>query len=173
MRRDALSQVAINMRNATAKALFESARAASEEARDIKDYLDTLEAAATKARTQRYEPGASPSYGDRIGGSVCGMVDSEARLRRKTEANYALIDFARLVLYGDQDGLLGLDKRLGTREANAIWHRYLGNETWNVVGKHIGKSNMTALRYVRNGLAAIDSQGIVREATRAVLTGTR
>ena len=136
----------------TARDLFESAREASRDAERIRRQLLSMESAAEGLGGSGFEPRvASTGEPDRMAARVAAMVDRESMLAARLEGDYALIDRACEVLYGE-DGRGGLWSLVGWR-ADAIWHHYLGGRTWAEVAALLGYGE----RHVREqAMAALD-----------------
>lgn len=116
-------------RFATARELFEAAREAARDAERVRQQLADMEARAEGLGGGGFDPRVrSTPEPDRMAGRVAANMDHKARLERRREQDYALIDTACAVLYGD-DNRGGLWALAGWR-ADAIYHHYLALRTW-------------------------------------------
>ena len=150
----------------SARELFESAREASRDAERIRNQLMAMESAADglggSGMTQRVSSTGEP---DRMAGRVASLVDREEMLRRRQDEDYALIDLANRVLYGE-DGRSGLWVLAGWR-ADALALHYLNGETWGVVGRLLGYSEQYVWQQAQVALDLCDGWGLV-----SVMAGT-
>lgn len=133
-----------------ARELFEAAREASRDAERIRRQLDAMAERADGLGGGFGPRVSSTSEPDRMASRVASMVDLEERMRERQEQDYALIDLACKVLYGD-DSTGGLWSLVGWR-ADAIFHHYLGGMTWADTGRlmgyterHVWEQSMVAL----------------------------
>lgn len=126
---------------ASARDLFESAREASRDAERIRlQLLAMRERAATGGGTALTGRIRSTPDPDRMGRAIGAMVDMEAALEERERDDYALIDEACCLLYGE-DGSGGLDHEVPERWwADVLWWRYLDGATWEEVGRAVGYS---------------------------------
>ncbi|WP_307739013.1 hypothetical protein, partial [uncultured Parolsenella sp.] len=143
----------------TARDLFEAVREASRDAEYIKRRLERMESgegvrAASLARS------SSGSRADVNGTArVDARIDYEARVTRRQEENYALLDLACAILYGD-DARGGLAALLSTRAADLLWHHYLCDESWESSAAAVGCNVRTAYREADKALDLLDMYGI-------------
>lgn len=135
-----------------AREFFQSVREASQDAERCRSTLEALERRALAV--------SSPSLAGRVGGTkadamaarVASLVDREAKLHARIESDYALLDEASRVLYGDSlhDGLASL---VPSWWADVLSLYYCDCMTWAEVGAALGYSE----RHVQNAkLAAFD-----------------
>ena len=108
--------------------------------------------------------GSSPVSGTRsdVNGTAASiaLVDRETALHRRVEEDYALLDRACEVIYG-ADGDHGIERGLGTRFADVVWHRSCGEETWDEVSRAVRMSEKTCRRYYDAAMDYCDSLGLV------------
>jgi hypothetical protein len=140
----------------TAKDFFDRARAASEDAERCRIQLKSLEtrmhSIGGQGVGQRVRSSSDP---DKMGRRVGAYVDREARLNRRMEHDYDVIDRATVVLYGD-DERAGLDGVMSPIWADVLWWRYLDGATWPKVAKAVNLS-VRPCQIIRNqALAWID-----------------
>lgn len=142
----------------SARELFEAAREASRDAERIRRQLDAMEQRALSLGGGMGERVSSTGEPDRMGGRVAALVDMEAALRERQEADYALLDLACAVLYGtgSHDGLWSL---VGWR-ADAIAHHYLNGMTWAQVAELMGYSQRYLWDQVQMAMDVCDGYGI-------------
>ena len=146
---------------ATASELFEAARDAAQQNESMRRRIERMELA--EMGTGQGEPIAKGFIADKMA-RVDSRLDLEEEFARAIEENWALIDEATNVLYGE-DGRTGLALALGIAYADAIWWRYLAAAKWSDVAQACGATDRTCQTRVQVGLDFIDANGI--EATRA------
>lgn len=138
---------------ASAEDFFEAVREASREAERTRLTLLQMEA-REDVRAQGYEPRVS------IGGNSDKMaptdarIDYEQRLAERIEEDYALIDLACRVLYGEESGKGGVDRLMGSAVADCISFRYVDARPWSEVAALMGYS-----RWSRRSLRDLCQQG--------------
>lgn len=142
-----------------ARDFFASVRAASHDASVARAQLDELEMRALSLGS----PGAGgvSGGGSDVNGTAAAdaLVDREEALRRRRDADYALIDRACEVLYG-VGGEGGVARAIGVRYAEVVWHRDCGEETWARVAEVLGVSVSTAKRCYGVAMDYVDSVGL-------------
>lgn len=124
----------------SAREFFEAVRTASIDAERIRRTLERM-GVREQVRAQSYE-----SRG-RGGGTTDAMratderMDYEARIRRRQEEDYALIDAACDIIYGNgQNGDSGIEAIVGPAAADCMWWRYCAAGTWQEVAEGCGMS---------------------------------
>ena len=143
---------------ASAREFFEAAREAARDARRISRQLDGMERRALALGGGGFEPRVrSTPDPDRIGRGVAAMLDNEAVLRERQQADRALIDAACELLYG-ADRRSGLYALVGW-PADAIFHHYLALRTWDEVADMMGYSVRHVQTCVASALDYADSNG--------------
>lgn len=144
-----------------ARDFFESVRDASREAERTRLTLLRMEA-REGVRAQGYEPRVS------VGGEHDRMahtdsrIDYEARMAERIEEDYALLDLACRVLYGEESGKGGVDRLMGSAVADCISFRYVDARPWGEVAALLGYSRWSrrSLRDLcQQGFDAVDSLG--------------
>lgn len=144
-----------------ARDFFESVREASREAERTRLTLMQMEV-REGARAQTYAERVS------VGGERDRMaqtddrMDYEARMRERIEEDYALLDLACKVLYGEGTGKGGLDALMGSAVADSISFRYVDARPWEEVAALLGYSKWSrrSLRDLcQQGFDAIDFFG--------------
>lgn len=142
----------------TAKEFFEEVRAAAIDAERCRSQLEALEFKMHAFGGGGYEPMARSCVDpDKIGRRVAAYVDMERNLEGRMKRDWALIDRACVVLYGeDQMGGGGLDKVKSSRWADALWWRYVAAESWEVVARSTNSSVRPCQQAIGNALAWID-----------------
>ncbi|HJA28453.1 MAG TPA: hypothetical protein IAA15_02615 [Candidatus Olsenella pullicola] len=145
----------------SARDFFESVREASREAERTRLTLLRMEA-REGVRAQGYEAqGRSGHTSDRTAATDARM-DYEERMRERIEEDYALIDLACRVLYGEESGKGGLDALMGSAVADCISFRYVDARPWPEVAALLGYSKWSrrSLRDLcQQGFDAIDFFG--------------
>lgn len=144
-----------------ARGFFEAVREASREAERTRLTLMQMEA-REGVRAQGYEAqGRSGHMSDRTAATDT-RIDYEARMRERIEEDYALIDLACRVLYGEESGKGGVDALMGSAVADCISFRYVDARPWTEVAALLGYSrwSVNSLRDMcQQGFDAIDSLG--------------
>lgn len=144
-----------------AREFFETVRKASREAERTRLTLMQMEA-REGVRAQGYEAqGSSGHMSDRTA-STDARMDYEERMRERLEEDYALIDLACRVLYGEESGKGGVEALMGSAVADAISFRYVDARPWKEVAALMGYSHASwhALRDLcQRGFDAIDALG--------------
>ena len=142
----------------TAKEFFEEVRAAAMDADRCKSQLEALQFKLHTFGGGGFEPRTTNNVdADKIGRRVAHYVDMEKKLEERMEQDWALIDRACVVLYGqDQRGGGGIDKVVSSTWADTLWWRYCAAETWDVVARSMGCSVRPCQQNVGHALAWID-----------------
>ena len=144
-----------------AREFFEAVREASREAERTRLTLMQMEA-REGVRAQGYEAqGSSGHMSDRTA-STDARMDYEERMRERLEEDYALIDLACRVLYGEESGKGGVEALMGSAVADAISFRYVDARPWKEVAALMGYSHASwhALRDMcQRGFNARDALG--------------
>lgn len=139
---------------------------ASRDAERIRRQLQALEDKATSLGEGGFEPRVrATGEQDRMGSRVAALVDRERELRRRQEADYATIDDACRVLYGD-DGAQGLDALVPPIWADVLWWRYLDGATWEEVGANVGYSARRCFDLAQEALRMADQHGLASRMER-------
>lgn len=149
-----------------AREFFDSVRSASADASRARAELEALE----ERRLSLGGHGSSPVSGtrsdvNRTSASIA-LVDREAALHRRVEEDYALLDRACEVIYGS-DNDHGIERGVGTRFADVVWHRSCGGESWGEVAASTGLSVSTVKRYYWAAMDYVDSVGLLGAAASA------
>lgn len=146
-----------------ARQYFAAVRDAAGEAERTKRQIERMEA-SEGVRAQGYQPGVSSSRADVNGTSrVVARMDYEGRMRRRLDEDYALIDSATSVIYGEeQTGMGGIDALMGSRCADAVWWRFCDCAGWHKVAEMVGMSEKWCRDAVEAALDACDAYGIER-----------
>ena len=117
----------------TARDFFDRVRAASQDAERCRTQLLALESRSLSLGGGGFEPRVrSTPDPQRMTRRVDAYVDREDALRQRQSDDYAIIDAASVVLYGD-DERDGMDKEVSLVWADVLWWRYLGCATWQQV----------------------------------------
>lgn len=141
----------------SARDLFEAARDASRDAEYIKRRIMRMQE-AEGARGASLTPSVSHPLGD-VMARTDARMDYEARVSGRLEEDYALVDLACAVLYGD-DNRGGVAALLGTRVADLLWHHYLDGESWDEAARVVGMPRTTAFREKDKALDLVDMYGV-------------
>ena len=145
-----------------AREFFEAAREASRDAERIRRQLGAMAERAEALGGGGFEPRVrSTGEPDRMGSRVAAMVDREAMLVERQADDYALIDAACRVLYGDgsDSGLVALVPE--SWWADVLWWRYLDGATWDEVGSAVGYSSRRCFDVAQAALDIADAYGMV------------
>lgn len=141
-----------------ARGFFEAVREASREAERTRLTLLQMEA-REGARAQGYEPRVMVGgERDRMAQTDARM-DYEERMRERIEEDYALLDLACRVLYGEESGKGGLDALMGSAVADCLSFRYVDARPWSEVAALTGYSAKQCQRLCAVGLDACDFFG--------------
>lgn len=147
------------MRYQSAREFFEAAREAARDAERIRRQLDAMDERAASLGGGGFEPRVrSTPDPDRIGRAIAAIVDHGEVLRQRQDEDYALIDAACTVLYGE-DNRGGLWALTGWW-ADAIYHHYLALRTWDEVGAMLGYSAEHCCRCAAAAFEVADSWGM-------------
>lgn len=149
-----------------------------EDYRDARDFFESVREASKEAERTRLtllqmearEGACAQTYAERVsvGGERDRMattdarMDYEGRMRDRIEEDYALLDLACRVLYGEESGKGGLDALMGSAVADCISFRYVDARPWSEVAALLGYSrwSVNSLRDLcQQGFDAIDSLG--------------
>lgn len=149
-----------------------------EDYRDARDFFEAVREASREAertrltllRMEAREGARAQTYAERVsvGGERDRMattdsrIDYEARMAERIEQDYALLDLACRVLYGEESGKGGVDALMGSAVADCISFRYVDARPWPEVAALMGYSRWSrrSLRDMcQQGFDAIDSLG--------------
>ncbi len=92
-------------------------------------------------------------------------IDYEARMERRLEEDFALIDLACALLYGRESGRGGVEKLMGSAVADCLYFRYVAAESWQVVAARMEASKSQCRRMCAQGLDGIDYYGLANLAS--------
>lgn len=137
---------------------FESVRAAALEKGRIERRLERMRASISGGGSSvaASTGGGRDAHGM---GRVDRAVDYEARVRPLLDADRALVERARRVLYGD-DGDGGVAKGIGTDYADTVWWRACEAKTWDEVADACAASRSTAKRWYSVAIDYMDAVGL-------------
>lgn len=146
---------------ACARELFEAAAEASRDAERIRHQLDEAEerALSSGGATMGSRVSASRDPDGRMVSAVGAKMELEEALRERQERDYALIDLACRVLYGDEPDA-GLWALVGWR-ADALAQHYLNGLTWAEVGDLMGYSESHVWHQAMVALDVCDCNGVM------------
>lgn len=141
-----------------ARDFFNAVAAANKDAERVKRQLDALEHRALGIGGGGFEPRvrSTPAH-DKMGMAVASLVDQESILKKRLDDDYALLNRAHVVLYGD-DNHGGLWSLVGWR-ADALALHYVNGYTWPVVGVVLGYSEQHVWREAQVALDTCDGWG--------------
>ncbi len=143
---------------ASAREFFDAAREAARDAERIARQLDGMERRALALGGGGFEGRVrSTPDPDRTGRAVAAMLDNEAVLRDRQQADRALIDAACELLYG-ADRRSGLYALVGW-PADAIFHHYLALRTWEDTARMLGYSPSHVKHMAAAAMDYADSNG--------------
>lgn len=140
---------------------FGAVRAAAIDAERIGRRLERMEA-REGVRAQGYEAQGRGTRSDVNGtDATVGRMDWEGRIAARREQDYALIDSACSVVYGDgQTGMGGIEALLGSRVADAVWWRFCGAASWREVAQVTEMSERWCQDQVAAALDVCDAYGM-------------
>lgn len=149
-----------------------------EDYRDARDFFEAVREASREAertrltllRMEAREGARAQTYAERVsvGGERDRMaqtdarMDYEERMRERIEEDYALIDLACKVLYGEDSGKGGVDALMGSAVADCLSFRYVDARPWPEVAALLGYSrwSVNSLRDLcQQGFDAVDALG--------------
>lgn len=141
-----------------AREFFHAVRDASIEA--WKEYqAGEMSLAREGVRAQSYGIAVNPgAIRDRMV-ATDARIDREAVMNRRVEEDYALMDLAVRLIYGEQAGKGGVEALMGSAVADCLNFRYVDARPWSEVAKMTGYSVRQCRRLVEQGLDAIDFYG--------------
>ena len=143
----------------SAKEFFEAVRESSRDAERIRLRLTAMEQRAEGLGGGGFEPRVrSTGEPDRMAGRVASLVDLETMLRERQAEDYALINAAFNVLYGE-DGHSGLWALVGWR-ADAVCLHYVNDMTWERVAESLCYSKYHVWREAQVALEVCDGWGM-------------
>lgn len=135
-----------------------------EDYRDARDFFETVYRASRDAERTRLtllemeakEDVRAQTYAERVsvGGERDRMaqtdarMDYEARMGERIDYDYALLDLACKVIYGDNSGKGGIDGIKGSLFADCLSFRYVDARPWSEVADLLGysKESIDSLR---------------------------
>lgn len=122
-----------------ARDFFELVRSSAREAERTREALADMEA-REGVRAQSYgSRGTQGGAGDPMSATDV-RIDYEARMRRRVERDYAIIDAACEVLFGLDGTCGGLSALMGSEVADCLWWRFCAAATWEEVAAGCGRS---------------------------------
>ena len=143
-----------------ARAFFSDVREAALDAERCKVQLDAME---TRARF-----GSSNGIHERVSTSSNGVerrtinyINHHDQLEKRRDRDFALIDRACVVLYGDDQMGNGGLCALNPRWADICWWFYCAGVVWTVVANNTGISKRKAQICRNDALKALDRLGLV------------
>lgn len=146
---------------ANAREFFEAVAEASRDIDRCRRQLDSMEHSALRISSPSFEArvrgGNDP---DTVGTRVARMADAEARLRRRIEDDYALLDAASALLYGKDGHSGGLSELVTTWWCDAISLHYCDGMKWAVVAKLLNYSETYVKHQVQVALDVADANGM-------------
>lgn len=147
-------------RYASAREFFQAASAAARDAERASRQLDELDHDAVSLGSGGFEPRVrSTGDPDRMGARVARLMDRRGMLDARIADDYALIDAACEVLYGE-DNRSGLWALVGW-PADAIYHHYLALRTWEETAGLLGYSVRHVQTCVSTALDIADANGMM------------
>ena len=148
---------------ADARDFFGAVGRAAREAERTRRTIERMEA-AEGVRAQSYSGGGRGSRADVNGmGRTEARIDMEERMRRRLEADYALLATASRVLYGQaEDGRGGVAAITSTAHADVLWFRHCDGSGWARVADAVGMSESWCRRAEQVALDACDAYGMER-----------
>jgi hypothetical protein len=135
------------------------ARDASRDAERCRRQLEQLESQALSIGGGGFEPRTrSTPDPKRMEKRVDRLVDREKALEARMDENYAIVDRATSMIYGDsQDGDGGVSVGLGPEYADVLWWRYLDDAKWAKVADVMGYAKCTCQSMCTRALDWMDA----------------
>lgn len=104
--------------------------------------------------------GPAPSDGMR---ATDARLDYEARVSKRLDDDYALVDLGAAVIYGrDQMGGGGLCRLMGGKAADACWWRFGAGETWAKCAEMVGASERWCRAACERACDTVDALGFAQ-----------
>lgn len=149
------------MEYADAREFFSAVRRAAADADRISRELARMEA-AEGVRAQSYSGGGRGTRADANGtAATIARMDYERRVSRRREEDYALVDSACDVIYGNgQTGMGGIDALLGSAVADMVWWRFCACASWSEVAEHCELSVRRCQELVDMAMDTCNAYGI-------------
>lgn len=146
---------------ARAADFFDAVRRAALDAERVTRRLAQMEA-REGVRAQSYEAQGRGTRSDVNGtDATVGRMDWEGRIAARREQDYALIDSACAVIYGnDQTGMGGIASLLGSAAADAVWWRFCGAAQWREVAQRVEMSERWCREQVAAAMDVCDAYGM-------------
>lgn len=145
----------------SAREFFRAVRDASIEAERTRLTLLRMEA-SEGVRAQGYEATGRSGHRADAMARTDSRIDYEDRMRERIEADYALIDLACRVLYGEESGKGGVDALMDSAVADCLSFRYVDARPWREVAVLLGYSTGSEKRLrelCQQGFNQIDALG--------------
>ena len=140
--------------------LFGAVRDASLEASRCRRAVERMECGEGVRGGGGFEARSRGSKADPNGmGRTDARIDYEARMERRLDEDFALIDLACALLYGRESGRGGVEKLMGSAVADCLYFRYVAAESWAEVAAHVGYSKSQCRRFTEQGMDGIDFFG--------------
>lgn len=143
-----------------AKTFFESVRNAAQDVERCRALLATMEQRAQSIAGASFESRVRTSASDSMGRQVAAYVDREARLHRRIESDYALIDLAHAVLYGSESLDDGLAALAPPWWADVLALHYCDLMTWAEVAAVVSYSASYVRLTANAALDLLDAHGL-------------
>lgn len=125
----------------TAREFFERVREAALDADRCKQQMDELDSRLHVIGGGGYEPRTSGNVeADKIGRRVASYLDRKSKLDKRAAEDWALVDRACIVLYGDDQVSGGLCKVKSGEWADTLWWRFCAADTWDGVARATNNS---------------------------------
>nr|DAZ19098.1 MAG TPA: Protein of unknown function (DUF1492) [Caudoviricetes sp.] len=141
-----------------ARDLFEATRDAARDADRISRSIDRMRARES-VRAQGYRPRVSGGSRSDAMSATDARVDYEERVRRRRDADYALIGYATGVVYGAGPCAGGVASLLSPAHADVLWWRFCNAATWEETADACGMSEKWCRESVTLSLDQVDAYG--------------
>lgn len=142
----------------TAREYFDTVRGAAIELDRASRTLERMRARA-QPKTQRYDSvGGGSGCSDPMD-RVADVIDFEAVMVGRMEADRELLADAARVLYGE-DGRAGVAKGIGSAYADAVYHRALDARTWDAASRLMLMSRSKVQQLYDTALDYVDAAGL-------------
>lgn len=144
-----------------AREFFLATRRAAQDIETATRQLDRMRA-AEGVRAQGYEPGVAHTRADVNGtGATIARIDWEGRMRERLESDYALVESAMSVIYGDEEtGLGGVAALMGGAVADVLMWRCCRARDWRWIAAMLDRSESWCRESAAAAMDVCDAYGI-------------
>lgn len=146
---------------ADAREFFAACRRAAQDIDSATRQLERMRA-AEGVRGQSYQPGVGGTRADVNGtGATIARIDWEGRMRERLEGDYALVESAMGVIYGDEStGLGGVAALMGGAVADVLMWRCCKARDWRWIAAMLDRSESWCRDSAAAAMDVCDAYGI-------------